>query len=113
MTQTNEWDDPYPIIEEEADSTLEDRIEQAVAEAYAKEHTTTPLDKGAHFTVQSIDEVSGEPDTYKFRARRFLGQRPSGVYTGVAREQGDEWEITFDDSALVAFVKRLRDYMPA
>lgn len=105
--QTNEWGDPYPILEEDRDPSPDERpraeLQQELVSAYKQTHTTTPLDSRTTFRIQQLDE-DGDGTCY-FRAKRFVGQRPAGTYTGTAVETDAGWDITFDDNS--HFIHRL------
>lgn len=107
VTETNEWGDPYPILEEDREPSpkvqLTAELQQELVSTYKQAHTTTPLDSRTAFHIQQLDEQAD--DTYYFRAKRFVGRRPAGTYTGTAVETDSGWNITFDDNP--HFIHRL------
>ena len=100
----NEWGDPHPIIEEDAqlDSEKQKRveIEQAISDSYSETFRTTPLDSRYQFLLQWLDEIDDDSTphrVYRFQVRRFNGFHPAGTFTGVVHWESGEWVVSFDE----------------
>lgn len=109
MSELKEWDDQRSIPDEEqthskvkekqasTQETEREVIEQAIADAYEEQHTTTPLDIGGRFNLQTLDPVTvGESEGYRFRVKRILWMRPAGTFTGTVRRNGEEWVVEYE-----------------
>jgi hypothetical protein len=111
MSDVNEWGDPHTILKEDKEPSKEEQkraaIEQAIANAYGEQHTTTPLDTGGWFKLQTLDRFTvGETEQYRFRVKRFLGIQPAGTYTGTVQRNGEEWVVEYEKRPRV--VKRVQ-----
>lgn len=100
----NEWGDPRPILEEDAQLDREERkrveIEQAVADSYGKTFRTTRLDSRYRFSLQWLDEIDDESTprrVYRFQVKRFNGFHAAGTFTGVVHWESGEWVVSFDE----------------
>ena len=114
-------EDELNSADDEAENSkreLQSEIAEAVAYAYSKERTTTPLDTNQVFKVMATElkvglkydeetlgdaprtdagTVATDGETYLFRVKRFLGGRPAETITGTAYKVDGSWVIDIDE----------------
>lgn len=99
--QSNEWNDPYKIVETGNTAQVSDEerkeIIEAVSNAYDEQHTTTPLDRNAGYKLKDLTPVGESPITdYEFTVQRFIGGTPGERYTGTVHFRNGGWTASYD-----------------
>lgn len=98
---SNEWDDPYQIVEPEAETGVLDEQRSAIIEAiiagYGDQHTTSWLDGNASFRLEELTPIDDDPVTEcEFEVQRFVHGTPARRHTGYAQFNNDGWEVTYE-----------------
>lgn len=118
-TGTDEWNDPYQIVESEPETGVVDEqrraIRKAVVAGYEDQHTTIWLDAHASFRLENLTPIDDDPVTEcEFQVRRFVHGTPAERHTGFVQLTNDGWEVTYENQPWgQGLLDSVRSFLPA